>query len=109
MLCDPRMVPIWIHGGGDVITPAGGFFEMARKPDETINLRVRMPEALRKGLAEAAEKNQRSLNSEIVFRLGQSFGAEGTNYINQYEAAETEAKRLLEQVVKQLIEKGRGR
>jgi hypothetical protein len=80
---------------------------MARKPDETINLRVRMPEALRKGLADAAQKNQRSLNSEVVFRLGQSFGSEGAKYVNQYEAAEDEAKRLLEQVVKQLIEKGR--
>jgi Arc-like DNA binding domain len=39
----------------------------------TVNLQVRLPEALRRKLAEEAETNKRSLNSEVVWRLEQSF------------------------------------
>jgi hypothetical protein len=38
----------------------------------TVNLQVRLPEEVRKRLAEEAEKNKRSLNSEVVWRLEHS-------------------------------------
>jgi hypothetical protein len=76
---------------------------MARKPDDTVNLRLRMPDSLRKRLASEAEQNERSLNSEIVYRLGKSLGLEGDELIKQHESAEERMKRLLEEIVQRLI------
>jgi hypothetical protein len=42
------------------------------EPKATVNLQVRLPEGLRKKLAREAEKNARSLNAEVVYRLAQS-------------------------------------
>ena len=49
---------------------------MARKPTETAHLNLRYPEALRRRLERAGKNNGRSLNSEIVHRLEQSFRRE---------------------------------
>jgi hypothetical protein len=46
---------------------------MSRKSDDPIALQVRMTEGLRAKLAKAAEQNGRSLNAEILWRLGQTF------------------------------------
>lgn len=48
----------------------------ARKPSDPIALQVRMTEAFRRQLANAADKSGRSLNAEILWRLGQTFGEE---------------------------------
>jgi hypothetical protein len=45
---------------------------MARKPGDIIHLQVRMPEGLRQELASEAERSGRSLNAEILWRLGQT-------------------------------------
>jgi hypothetical protein len=58
---------------------------MARKATDTANLRLRLSEALRKTLASEAEKNNRSLNSEILWRLGQTLSAEWQEFIAQSE------------------------
>ena len=76
---------------------------MVRKPTEIVNLRLRLPEGLRKRLAAEGEKSQRSLNSEIVWRLGQSLGAEGAAFVQDYETAEAFLKRKLEEIVEKLI------
>ena len=47
-----------------------------RKPTDPIALQVRMTDGLRRKLVSAAEKNARSLNSEILWRLGQTFDEE---------------------------------
>jgi predicted transcriptional regulator len=49
---------------------------MARKPTDTAHLNLRYPEALRRRLERAARTNDRSLNTEIVHRLEQSFRLE---------------------------------
>ena len=49
---------------------------MARKPTDTAHLNLRYPEALRRRLERAAMNGGRSLNSEIVERLEQSFRRE---------------------------------
>src|SRR5262245_29146816 len=49
---------------------------MARKPTDTVHLRLRFDERLRRRLEQAAERNQQSMNAEIVARLEQSFGRE---------------------------------
>jgi hypothetical protein len=72
---------------------------MARKLTDTVALQVRLPEGLRRKLAAEAEKSQRSLNSEVVWRLGQSFGTEGGLLVDQHEAAEKELAKVLDEIV----------
>ena len=67
---------------------------MARKGTDTINLRLRMPEALRKTLAMEAEKANRSLNSEILWRLGRTLSEQWREFIAGMEEQErTEQER----------------
>jgi hypothetical protein len=49
---------------------------MARKPGDTVQLKLRFPEAIRGRLARAAKQHGQSLNSEIVARLYDSFKVE---------------------------------
>ena len=72
---------------------------MPRKQMDTVALQVRLPEGLRRKLANAANKNARSLNSEIVWRLGQSFGTEGGVLVDHHEAAEKERAKVLDEIV----------
>jgi hypothetical protein len=44
-----------------------------RKPIDIGQLKVRLPEELRERLEQSSERSGRSLNNEIVWRLGQSF------------------------------------
>jgi hypothetical protein len=46
---------------------------MARKPTDTVHLRLRFDEKLRRRLERAAAENKHSMNAEIVQRLEQSF------------------------------------
>jgi hypothetical protein len=69
-----------------------------KTPDEPVNLRLRMPEALRKRLAAEAKTNERSLNSEIVYRLGQSLGTEGAEMVKTHESSEQAMTRLIEEI-----------
>jgi hypothetical protein len=69
-----------------------------RKPDDTVNLRLRLPDALRQKLAVEAEAAERSLNSEILWRLGQTFGAEWQRYVAGIEKAERDADELRKKV-----------
>jgi hypothetical protein len=50
--------------------------KMARKPTDTAHLNLRYPEALRRRLERAAMNSRRSMNTEIVERLEQSFRRE---------------------------------
>ena len=50
--------------------------KMAWKPTDTVHLNLRYPEALRRRLERAANNSRRSLNTEIVERLEQSFRRE---------------------------------
>jgi Arc-like DNA binding domain len=47
-----------------------------RKPADTVHLRLRFPEKLRRRVEAAAGKNQQSMNAEIVERLDCSFSQE---------------------------------
>lgn len=76
---------------------------MARKPSDVVPLQVRMPEGLRKRLVALAEGSQRSLNSEIVWRLGQSLGPEGAEFIKDHVTAEEYAKRAVAEAVQSLL------
>jgi Arc-like DNA binding domain len=54
----------------------GGERTVARKPTDTAHLNLRYPEGLRRRLERAGKSKGRSLNSEIVHRLEQSFRRE---------------------------------
>jgi Arc-like DNA binding domain len=70
---------------------------MARRKDtDVVNLRLRLPEALRKQLDVAAEKSDRSLNSEILWRLGQTFGKEWMEFVGEMERQERNDQEFLE-------------
>jgi hypothetical protein len=69
-----------------------------RKPSDPISLQVRMTEALRRKLASAAEKNARSLNSEILWRLGQSLDEEGRQAAEEMEYEEKRDQEFLERM-----------
>src|SRR4051812_31929721 len=49
---------------------------MARKPTEYVQLKLRIRESLRRKLARAAQKEDRSANAEAVKRLEDSFDLE---------------------------------
>ena len=78
---------------------------MARKrnPSDIVNLKLRFTEALRARIEQEAKKNQRSLNGEIVYRLGTTFGAEGAELAAQYERRENELTKKLQEIVQAII------
>jgi hypothetical protein len=78
-----------------------------RKPTDIVGIKVRCLEALRARLAQEAKKNQRSLNGEIVYRLGASFGEEGVALASQFEEAEKEIEKRLREIVAQMVQERR--
>ena len=72
---------------------------MARKPSETINLRVRMPEALRTTIAVEAAKAGRSLNSEILYRLGLTLDEKWQRFVAGVEEQEHRDQELLDRAL----------
>jgi hypothetical protein len=54
---------------------------MARKPTDEVQLKLRFDEKLRRRLARAAERKDRSMNAEIVLRLESSFQQEDTEQL----------------------------
>jgi Arc-like DNA binding domain len=72
------------------------------------NLRLRLPETLRRKLATEAEKSQRSLNSEILWRLGHSLGAEGAALVQEYETLDQQVKRKLNEILEKMLAERRG-
>lgn len=59
-----------------------------KRADEVISFKLRMPEALRQKIEAEAEKAERSMNSEILYRLGQTFGEEWQRFIAGVEERE---------------------
>ena len=90
---------------------------MAKRP-ALGQLKLRLPNSLRKALEEAAEKSGKSLNAEIVWRLSKSL--EAPEVYAEFEASEFERlKRLAdllqlpaearERLFKELVESTLGR
>jgi hypothetical protein len=71
------MVLVVVPFGPCYVVPRGGERRrMVRKPTDTAHLNLRYPEALRRRLERAAKNGGRSMNSEIIERLEQSFRRE---------------------------------
>jgi len=68
---------------------------MIRKLSETVQLKLRFPERLRLRIDAAANRNQRSMNAEIIDRLEQSFQRH-----DQLAVAEAAATTAVDKVMK---------
>jgi hypothetical protein len=73
---------------------------MARKSDDIVGLRLRMPAELHRLLVEAAERNNRSLNSEILWCVAQQLGGDAPQLV---EDAAAEHRRAIHNVFRTLI------
>ncbi|MGA8584254.1 MAG: Arc family DNA-binding protein [Roseiarcus sp.] len=74
-----------------------------RNPLDIVALQVRLTEAMRRQLVAEAKANERSLNSEIVYRLGQSLGPAGLKMVKAHETEEQNNRRVLEEIVREII------
>jgi hypothetical protein len=74
---------------------------MAKKPTDTVQLKLRFPEALRRQIERAAAKQERSMNAEIVHRLEQSFSKE-----EMVDFAATMAVQSANQIIDMLMREG---
>jgi len=72
---------------------------MAKSLTDIVNVRLRLPEALRQRLAAAAEEADRSLNSEILWRLGHTFaGEKWDEFVAEAEEQEKHRQEMLEEM-----------
>jgi hypothetical protein len=72
-------------------------------------LKLRLPNSLRRKLERASDKSGRSLNNEIVWLLTRAFGDHGAVIFAQHEAAEADEKKAqaeLEKVVEGIVKSG---
>lgn len=69
-----------------------------RRLDQTVSFKLRMPEALRQKLEGEAEEAGRSINSEILWRLGQTFSEQWQRFIAGVEEREKKAEEVLERL-----------
>jgi hypothetical protein len=67
---------------------------VARKPTDEVQLKLRFDERLRRRIAKEAERNDRSMNAEIIHRLEQSF---------QQEDRRGERQEMVAEIVKEAI------
>jgi hypothetical protein len=70
---------------------------MVRK--STAHLRLRLPAELRKAIAVEAEKANRSLNAEILWRLGQTLSEEWQRFIAGMEKIEKDEQERVDQLL----------
>jgi hypothetical protein len=84
---------------------------VARKRTDTVKLQLRLMEALRRNLSQAAKNNRRSMNAEIVSRLDQSFLQQNFSALMREHidnASTAAATKAAEQVAQQLRQQNRG-
>jgi hypothetical protein len=85
--------------------PYGGAAAM-RRPTEIVQVSLRLPEALRREIATAARRRDRSANAEMVKRLEQSLAKANLKSIGQLATA---AEALLARIESAKENGGRGR
>jgi Arc-like DNA binding domain len=74
---------------------------MARKPTDTVQLKLRFSERLRRRLEQAAKHNDWSMNTEIVNRLDTSFQREDQE--EMIERAARDAVQAQQEVTRKLL------
>lgn len=79
---------------------------MGRKPTDIIQVNLRLREDMRRRLAREAEKNNRSINAEMVARLEASFAAESRTAMELLEDLRESVQSAISTIATQ-AEKGR--
>jgi hypothetical protein len=74
-----------------------------RKPTDIVNIKVRCSEAFRAHIEREAKKSNRSINREIIHRLGMTFGEEGLALADQFDELEKEMMVQLREVVRRFM------
>jgi hypothetical protein len=69
-----------------------------RHVDQVVSFKLRLPEGLRQKLEAEAQKSERSINSEILWRLGQTFGEEWQRFVARMEERERSEQELRERI-----------
>ena len=80
---------------------------MVHKRTDIVKLQLRLPEAVRRNLSQAAKDQKRSLNAEILHRLNESL-LRGNLAALMREHINNTAIKVAEQVVQQLRQQNRG-
>ena len=80
---------------------------MTRKRTDIVKLQLRLPEAVRRNLSQAAKDQKRSLNAEILHRLNKSL-LRGNLAALMREHINNTANKVAEQVVQKLGQQNRG-
>lgn len=73
---------------------------MAKKPDDIISTRLRMPTGIHRLLTTAAKRNNRSINSEILWCIAQQLGGDAPKLV---ENMSVEQRRIMHNVLQALI------
>jgi hypothetical protein len=79
---------------------------MTRRQSDTVQLKLRFPERLRLRIESAADRNQRSMNAEIIHRLEQSFQKDDQAALVEATATAVVDKLLIVSDGKPLVPKG---
>jgi hypothetical protein len=73
---------------------------VAKKPNDIISTRLRLPAGLHRMLAASAKRNNRSINSEILWSIARHLGDEAQTFVKHMEV---EQRRTLHNVLRALI------
>lgn len=73
---------------------------MVQKSDEIVSTRLRLPKGLHRLLTVAAKRNNRSLNSEILWCIAQQLGGDATKFV---EHMAVEQRRIMHNVLRTLV------
>jgi Arc-like DNA binding dprotein len=73
---------------------------VARKTSEIVSTRLRLPTGLHRMLVTTAKRNNRSLNSEILWCIAQQLGGEAPKFVEHMAA---EQRRVMHNVLRALI------
>jgi hypothetical protein len=75
--------------------------QMAKNPDEIVSTRLRLPTGLHELITESAKRNNRSLNSEILWAIAQHLGVDAQRFVDHMAV---EQRRIMHNVFRALIE-----
>jgi Arc-like DNA binding domain len=73
---------------------------MAKRKDEIVSTRLRLPTGLHRLLTASAKRNNRSLNSEVLWCIAQQLGGEAHKLVEQMAV---EQRRAMHRVLQALI------
>jgi hypothetical protein len=74
-----------------------------REPDDTVHLKLRLPEHLRRQIEDAAKEAGHSMNTEISWRLTETFSPSFKEYRSIVTKQRVDQRRLEEEIMKKIM------